>query len=174
MQIIDLRARALALMLVVLGSAPGCATRGTMEGTGGMLTYQEMEDSGATNLYDAIDRLRPRWLQMRSSRSLGLPHEIVVYRGPSYLGSVGVLRTYPVGTVTHVEYLDSATAAATLTGYGSRHVEGAIILHWRAEGPPRAGLLPFPASPIVAPPPGNPRFPPRVVPMRWKQTGRSA
>jgi len=156
MRTIDLRGPLLVLLILAFGSSHGCATRGTMEGTGGTLSHQEMEDSGATNLYDAIDRLRPRWLQMRSSRSLGLPHEIVVYRGPSFLGSVEVLRTYPVGTVTHVEYLDSATAAATLTGYGSRHLEGAIILHWRAEGRPRGGLLPFPASSIVASTPGDP------------------
>lgn len=133
----------LTVLLLLLGGGGGCATQGTMGGAAaGTLTLEDMERSGAANLYDAIDRLRPRWLQVRSSRSLGLPHEVVVYRGPTFLGSVDVLRGYPVGSVTHVEYLDSAEAAATLTGYGSRHLEGAIILHWRAAPPPPERVLP--------------------------------
>lgn len=140
----------LLLLLMATVSSGGCATQGTMGGAGAsILTLEDMERSGANNLYDAIDRLRPRWLQVRSSRSLGLPHEVVVYRGPSFLGGVDVLRGYPVGTVTHVEYLDSAEAAATLTGYGSRHLEGAIILHWRAPPPASDGLLATPSTPIV-------------------------
>lgn len=170
---IPLRIR-LPLLLLVLVGLPGCATQGTMGEAAGILTLDDMERSGATNLYDAIDRLRPRWLQVRSARSLGLPHEVVVYRGPSFLGSLEVLRGYPVGSVTHVEYLDSAQAAATLTGYGSRHLEGAIILHWRAGPPPPPGCSlprPCPIVPVVA---GGSRFPLPVTGTGWERIRRSS
>jgi len=165
----------LFLLLLTASALGGCATQGTMGGGGSdVLTLEDMEGSGATNLYDAIDRLRPRWLQVRSARSLGLPHEVVVYRGPSFLGSVDVLRGYPVGSVTHVEYLDSAEAAATLTGYGSRHLEGAIILHWRASPPPSAGLLPPLSMSILPVVVGGSRSPLPGTGTGWERIRRSS
>ena len=142
-------------LLLVLASA--CtSTRGISGTSPNLLTYEEMEGTGAVNLYDAIERLRPRWLQLRSARSIGLPHEIVVYQGPTFVGPVEVLRTYTLESVTHLEYLDGATAAATLGGYGSRHLDGAIILRWRSRdgcSPPGRFLFsdPVPLGPRAGP-----------------------
>lgn len=121
---------------LVLAALAGCGA-GTMTPADTVLTWDEMARSGASTVYDAVERLRPRWLQVRSPRTLRLPQEVVVYHGPTFLGNAQVLKSYRVDAVTHLEFLDAATASATLTGYGSRHVQGAIRIHWRAEGPPR-------------------------------------
>lgn len=131
----------------------GCASSGggTAPSNAPVLTYDEMAGSGATNLYEAVQRLRPLWLHRRSSRSLRLPHEVVVYQGPTFVGGTEVLRQYRLEAVTHLRYLDAATASATLTGYGSRHVQGAILLQYGGPGAPRPppagtfGPRPWPA-----------------------------
>jgi hypothetical protein len=142
--------------LLALCMAPAlgaCASSGgTTASNDPVLSYDEMARTSAANLYEAVQRLRPLWLHQRSARSLRLPHEVAVYQGPSYVGPVEVLRQYRLEAVTHLRYLDASTASATLAGYGSRHLQGAIVLQWGGEGsPPRPtddfGPRPWPPLP---------------------------
>jgi hypothetical protein len=82
--------------------------------------------------YELIDRLRPRWLQIRSERSLNLPTVVAVYQNETRLGTADVLRGYPLTAITRIRYLDSAQAGL-LPGAGSSHVQGAIVLSTRPE-----------------------------------------
>lgn len=143
------------LAVLLAPALGGCASSGgSSPSNDPVLTYDEMVGTGAANLYEAVQRLRPLWLHRRSARSLRLPHEVVVYQGPTFVGSTEVLRQFRLEAVTHLRYLDAATASATLGGYGSRHVQGAIILHYGGEGAPR----PRPAGEF-GPRPWPPRSP---------------
>lgn len=118
---------ALAILLV---SATSCATGGGGEGGDrDVLTQEELATISVSNAYEAVERLRPRWLQIRTTRSLaGGPTEIVVYMNRGYLGGPEVLRQFTTNTIERMRYLDAAQATATLLGLGSRRVEGAIII----------------------------------------------
>lgn len=84
---------------------------------------------GARNLYDVIQRLQPRWLQVRAGdRSFGLTTGIVVFQDNAYLGDVDALRQISPDVAYELRWLDGATASATLTGLGSQHVAGAIVI----------------------------------------------
>jgi hypothetical protein len=116
--------------------AVGCASGGSDRTRTDMnrLTSEELSSIQVGSLHDAISRLRPRWLQVRSARSLaGSDTEIVVYQGQTRLGGPEVLRQMLPASVVWIEYLDAATATSTLPGVGT-HVQGAIVLHM---SPPR-------------------------------------
>lgn len=120
------------VMLAVACLAVGCSARG---GTGGgrnmnVITAAEMEEqrqAGVADLYELINRARPRWLQIRNERSLQLETVILVYHRDVRLGGTEVLRGYPLTSVTSIRYLDAAQAML-LPGAGSAHVQGAIVI----------------------------------------------
>ena len=93
-----------------------------------ILTREEIAAAPVSNLFEAVERLRPRWLQIRSVRSINTGVQIAVFQNRSYLGEPEVLRTYDTKSVVRLRYLDGATASATLSGFDSRHVEAAIVL----------------------------------------------
>lgn len=88
---------------------------------------QQASEDGVRDLYELIDRTRPRWLQGRTPRSLNLQTVIAVYHHESLLGGVDALRGYPLVSVTSIRYLDAAQAML-LPGAGSMHIEGAIVI----------------------------------------------
>ncbi len=88
----------------------------------------------ARNVYEAIEQLRPLWLQGRGSRSVRLGTGILVYQNRSRLGGLEALRDIPLNAVASVRYLDSA-AAGQLPGAGSQHVEGAIVVYTQGQQP---------------------------------------
>jgi len=93
-----------------------------------VLTREEMVEARVANLYDAVERLRPRWLQIRTQLSLTDPTEIVVFMGRNYVGGPEVLRQFSPNDVVRLRYMDGTTASATLTGMANRSVEAAIII----------------------------------------------
>ncbi|HEX6910320.1 MAG TPA: hypothetical protein VF142_07990, partial [Longimicrobium sp.] len=115
--------------------AAGCAPAAT--GTGGpargdynVLTRDQMTAVDAGSLYDVVNRLRPRWLQVRGGQSMsGIPTDIMVFQNQTNLGTAEVLRQLPANTAACMRFLDGPTATATLPGLGSRHVAGAIVIH---------------------------------------------
>jgi len=87
----------------------------------------QAREDGVRDLYELIDRSRPRWLQGRTPRSLEIPTVIAVYHHETLLGGIDALRGYPLISVTSVRYLDAAQAML-LPGAGSMHIEGAIVV----------------------------------------------
>ena len=113
---------------LVLGLVAACASAGERaRSNSNVLTREEMAEVEVANVYEAVERLRPRWLQIRAQRSFNSATEIVVYLNRSYIGDPEVLRTFAKSNVVQLRYLDAATAQATLSGLGSRSIEGAII-----------------------------------------------
>ncbi|HSJ32433.1 MAG TPA: hypothetical protein VK933_13415 [Longimicrobiales bacterium] len=131
------RRTVLSLLLAVLLTAAGCASSGgtSARRDSRVLMPEEIATVPVNNLYEAIDRLRPRWLEMRDVRSLGTGvGQIVVFLNNSYVGGPETLRQFQAHQVVRIRYLDAAQASATLTGYDtSRHVVAGIVLE-TAEG----------------------------------------
>lgn len=124
---------ALAVMLA-LGLA-GCASTGNgSRSDPDELTREELMSIQVNSVYDAVQRLRPRWLnreRQADNRSFNLSSGIVVYHHQTYLGDVDVLREWSTEAVVRLRWLDGPRAAAVLPGLGSRHVAGAIVIETR-------------------------------------------
>ena len=118
-----------ALLLATADLA--CASAGTSPSAGtdrNVLTQEEIATIRVATAYDAVERLRPRWLQIRAPRSITEQTEIVVFMNRSYLGGPEVLRQFAAANIVQLRYLDGVTASATLSGLGGKAVEGAIII----------------------------------------------
>jgi hypothetical protein len=95
------------------------------------LSRAEIEGAQVSNLYEVVQRLRPRWLDLRGTRSLGLGTGVVVYQNQTYLGGVDVLKQMGRESAERMHYMDGPKASASLPGLGSQHVQGAIIIEAR-------------------------------------------
>lgn len=118
--------------LAALAILPGCAgTAGGQSGEGAdVITASQIAESGASNAYEVIDRLRPRWLRVRMDRSSSRDTEIVVFVGTLQMSGLDALWDIDARNVRSIRWLDSAQAGM-LPGLGSRHVEGAIMIETR-------------------------------------------
>lgn len=119
------------LVLIGLLAVGACASA---SGTGvrprqDVITAAEIEATRVSNLFELVQRLRPRWLELRSPQSFTSNTLIVVYQGQSYLGGVDILRQFGKESAHRLIYLDGPTASATLPGLGTRQVEGAIVIN---------------------------------------------
>lgn len=107
-----------------------CASANT--GRGGVdrnfLARDAITSVDVTTLYQVVQRLRPRWLTVRGSRSFNADTDIVVFQEQTLLGGVDILRRLSPDMATSLRYMDGAVASASLPGIGSRHVEAAIII----------------------------------------------
>lgn len=115
------------LLLSACASAPSDGPRRQYD----LLTTEEIEAANVSNLYQLVERLRPRWLDTRGQQSFSTPTAVVVFHGQSYLGGVEMLREMGKREARVIRYLDGPTAQATLPGLGSRQVEAAIVVNPR-------------------------------------------
>lgn len=118
---------AIIAMLAVGAGVPGCASSGgsaSEYGRPDVLTQEQMEAVNATNLYDIVDRLRPRWLRVRDLGT-NQGRRIIVVRGGATLGGIEVLRqTGPEG-ILELRY-KSGEEASILVGSRDGFVEAVI------------------------------------------------
>ena len=125
----------LVLTVLVAAFTAACASSGVQREEGPnreILTREEIMATDATNLYDVIRRLRPRWLQVRSTRSLNMETEIAVLQNDMYLGTSEALKQMLPEMAYEIRYLEGSRAATAIPGLMSgRHIEGAIIVMTR-------------------------------------------
>lgn len=127
----------LVALLLGVGMLWGCASTKT-DGAGSnpdLITREQILETGATNLYDVVNRLRPRWLQVHTTRSFSMETEIVVFQNDMQLGGPDALKQLTPEIAFEIRWLDGTRAAATLPGLMSgRHIAGAIIVSTRPHG----------------------------------------
>jgi hypothetical protein len=123
----------------LFGSA--CASSGTPanrtnESSPDRVTSVEIEaTAGASNAYDLVRRLRPRWLTGGGVSSIGRSQiegqVLLVYLDGNKLGSVEALRTLTVSGIKSMQYYDAVRAATVLRDVGSQPISGAIAINTR-------------------------------------------
>ena len=121
----------LLLVSVLLFSACASTPSSGTSRRSDLITAEEIESVNASNLYQVVERLRPRWLEIRARRSFNSITQIVVFQGQTYLGGPDMLKQFGKDAAQSLRYLDGATASATLPGMGTRQLEGAIVIRPR-------------------------------------------
>ena len=116
---------------IVLGcSSPRTRTIETKNSSPDYVTSIEIEGTTASNAYDLIARLRPRWLQplpagsLRSVRSQVI---VVLVDGVKIGGREG-LRSVSATGIKTMQYYDATRASTVLHDVGSEPVAGAIVI----------------------------------------------
>ncbi|HEX2208713.1 MAG TPA: hypothetical protein VHG93_13630 [Longimicrobium sp.] len=131
--------RTLVLAACTVSILSGCAASAEAGASGtparqrssrDLITQEEIMATGTTNLYDAVQRLRPQWISgaNRTDAMTGGGTEVVVYQGATNLGGVDALRQIAPGYVASLRWLDASQATNMLPGLGSRRVAGAILI----------------------------------------------
>jgi hypothetical protein len=121
------------MLLALLVGTVACASSG--EGSSGrdlnVLLPEEIQEAPVSNLYDAVNQLRPRWLQVRSVTSLGGgAADIAVFQGTSYIGNSEALRSMGLDGVARLRYLDGPLAQAQLRAPQGVQMPGAIVVEY--------------------------------------------
>jgi hypothetical protein len=126
-------ARVQVVLAVALPAILACASTqpggDTLPPYANVISRQELRDVGVRNAYEAVERLRPRWLWVRSGqRSFGTETDVVVFEGTILLGTQESLRRIGIDGIYQIRYVDGSTAQATLPGISDRHVQAAIVI----------------------------------------------
>ncbi len=123
--------RTLAASLVLGWFLLACSSATTQ--TGGsrevrnLLTQEQLAATNKTNLYEAIEKLRPEWLSSRGPTSVTNVEPAVasVYMNGTMLGKTDYLRDMRVLDVTEVRYWEPGPASAR---FGMGHPRGVLEL----------------------------------------------
>jgi outer membrane receptor protein involved in Fe transport len=123
-----------ALALVLCAALASCGGSGASGGgaaaprpAANRLTATELERAGASDVYGAVQELRPQWLVVRGGVDLrGQQATIaVIMDGVQQSGGIDVLRNIPVTDVQEVSFLSARDAT---TKYGTNMTAGAIVV----------------------------------------------
>ncbi len=122
-----MRLMLIAATAALLG-ATGCASAGGSGGSSGSRNHipqEELADPSLQSLsaFQAIQRLRPRWLRSRASGSSGTQNLPVVYFNGSRYGDTSSLQSLRVSDIAEMRYIN-ARDATTRFGTG---VTGGVI-----------------------------------------------
>lgn len=90
-----------------------------------VLTREDLLETQETTVYDALARLRPRWLRARGPQRVGHTATVAVYLGSQRMGEVEFLRSLAPDAVDQVRYYDASDAT---TRFGINNEGGAIVI----------------------------------------------
>jgi hypothetical protein len=121
-----LRAASFVLMIMLAGCAttPEDGER-RQRSDPNVLTRADLEAANVGNAYDAVERLRPRWLVPRT-RSVQFQVDVVVFFNNSPVGDVTSLRQMNLDGIHEIRYLDPAEAQSRLAAAGY-NLSGGVI-----------------------------------------------
>lgn len=116
--------RLLAVLLASVALAAGCATTGapgdgTPRGSQNHIIEAELQPLHQLSAYQAVERLRPRWLRSRVGRQA----QVVVGGTPGQ--DLSALRTIRATDIREMRFVSAADAT---TRYGTGYDGGAIIV----------------------------------------------
>ena len=102
------------LCLVVLGSA--CAASRALTRSGGrdanIISQEELRQNAFRNGYDAVQALRPDWLEPGGAGARTAGAGMLVYLDDILMGDVETLRNIDMTHVVYIEHFDARAASA--------------------------------------------------------------
>ena len=97
-----------------------------MHGSRDVITSEELNGIDVQNAYQAVQRLRPNFLQTRGNVSITQGAQpVVVYVDETRMGGPSALQQIPIAEVKEIRYLNSSDATQR---YGTGHTSGAIVV----------------------------------------------
>ena len=117
--------RPLMFALIVLSCSGNHAYRATAPVDRNRISAEEIQSTHIQNAYDAVRRLRPRWLEARGVTSFQKQLGVALVVEGVHVGDVSHLRDYDTSDISELKFL-SAPEATQL--YGIDHTAGAIQL----------------------------------------------
>jgi hypothetical protein len=119
--------KALSFGLVLLAACVSAGTKDLRTSPSGsvdrdVMTAAEISESRATTAYEAIERLRPRFLLTNVDLGPTVPRQ--VYLNGVALGGFNELRTIPASSVREIRFVRAIDSAP----FGTAHSEGAILV----------------------------------------------
>ncbi len=122
--------RLVPLLLLVAVTA-SCARATVASGeeadrsTANRLISQDILDSGQLTLYEAVAKLRPRWLRIRGVTTVqGPPSPIAVFQDNVLVGGIEILHGIRLENVREVRWVTASDATTRWgMGYGSGAIE---------------------------------------------------
>lgn len=129
--------RPLVLLMAVLAGA--CTPQRPATGefaSREMILADQIASARATNAYEVVERLRPRWMRPRGTTQLppqgGGPqfqeNQVQVYLDDQRLGTVESLRAVEIAAVQYIRHYSATEASAR---WGFNHAAGAIYVSTR-------------------------------------------
>ena len=110
-------------------------------GTGGArtdpnaITRVEIYNSGASNAYELVSRLRPNWLRATAAGSIGggvvQRQMVLVYLDRQRLEDIEALKTISVDGIDSAQWLEAARVQTVLPDVPTGPIAGAIVLRMR-------------------------------------------
>ena len=135
------------LLVVALVGVAACASRGAdstdrQVTSRQLLTREQLAGTHATNAYEAVQRLRSQWLQLRGSTQMptqpgGMQTQqnpVWVYLDGQRMGPVDHLRAIEIAAVEYIRFFPPAEAGAR---WGFNHGGGVIYVSTRPGGEPQ-------------------------------------
>jgi hypothetical protein len=115
---------------VAVACAPPATSGGRASRDNNFITTEEIAASQTTNVYDAINNLRPMFLRSRGQTTFdpSVVQTAVVFVDGQKFGSVETLKTMPVLQVTSIRFLTPSDAT---TKYGTGYMAGIIEVSMR-------------------------------------------
>ena len=121
----------LAVALPVMVACASSSGFETPRSSYSIITRAELAEINVRNAYEAIERLRPRWLVVRGGRSFSTTTQVAVFQDDMFLGNLDALERMGTEGIYTIRYVDGPTAQATLSGISDVHIQGAIVVSMR-------------------------------------------
>ena len=93
-----------------------------------VITAEELSESGESNVYLAVQRLRPQWLRSSprgATRLSGGEPPVVVYIDATRFGTLSSLQSLQIGGIYEIRRYDASEAT---NRFGTGHTNGAIVV----------------------------------------------
>lgn len=122
------------VVVAVLGLAACASTGGQGDGNGtsnarNVITGDQLQEMTGQTAYQAVRRLKPRWLQRRGQVSFRFRTTLLVVVDEGQFYDLGYLHSLRADDVHEIRYMDPR--AATLK-YGDRANGGALLVETRS------------------------------------------
>lgn len=112
-------------MTLGIGACASTSGGGGGGGSANVITGEQLIETRQSNLYAALQVLRPAWLRSRGSTSISSPSEVTLFVNEAPYGTVNNLSSIPIDAVLDVRYLSASEAGSR---YGTAAGNGGLLL----------------------------------------------